>query len=105
MITIQPVDVENAVAGSDVIFTVSAMGGELSYRWFRNEDDLENTPFRYAGTDSNSLTVFSVNDPDDEGMYKVIIGNLAGTAMSEYAMLTIGRFVYVLYNFCLLLTE
>ncbi len=93
MISSHPMDLVNVSAGIDVSFSVTATGGELVYQWMKDGVDIFNTPFRYTGTDSNSLTVLSVNDPDDEGAYSVTVGNVAGTVPSNEATLSIGKYI------------
>ncbi len=82
----------NVNAGIDVSFSVTATGGELVYQWMKDGVDIFNTLFKYTGTDSNSLTVLSVNDPDDEGTYSVTVGNAAGTTPSNAATLSISKY-------------
>ncbi len=85
-------DLVNVNAGIDVSFSVNAMGGEqLVYQWMKDGVDIVNTQLKYTGTDSNSLTVLSVNDPDDEGAYSVTVGNPAVTVTSNNATLSIGK--------------
>ncbi len=91
MISSHPTNMLNVNAGTDVSFSVTAMGGELVYQWMKDGVDIVNTQFKYTGTDSNSLTVLSVNDPDDEGAYSVTVGNAAVTVTSNNATLSIGK--------------
>ncbi len=78
-------------AGSDVSFSVTATGGELVYQWMKDGVDIFNTPFKYVGTNTSTLTVLSVNDPDDEGAYSVTVGYAAGKLSSNESMLSIGN--------------
>ena len=105
MISSHPMDLVNVNAGIDVSFSVTAIGGELVYQWMKDGVDIVNNQLKYTGTDSNSLTVLSVNDPDDEGAYSVTVGNTAVTVTSNNATLSIGKSdvhacMHVLANNC-----
>ncbi|XP_064407236.1 sushi, von Willebrand factor type A, EGF and pentraxin domain-containing protein 1-like isoform X2 [Halichondria panicea] len=89
MISSHPMDLVNVNAGTDVSFSVNATGDELVYQWMKDGVDIFNTPFKYVGTNTSNLTVLSVNDPDDEGIYLVTVGNAAGTVPSNETTLSI----------------
>ncbi len=91
MISSHPMDLVNVSAGIDVSFSVTATGGELVYQWMKDGVDIFNTPFKYVGTNTSNLTVLSVNDPDDEGIYLVTVGNAAGTVPSNETTLSISK--------------
>src|SRR4030095_6391503 len=68
--------------GSDVTFSVTATGTEpLRYRWRRNGVTL-------PGATNSSLTLFSVTS-SNAGNYSVIVTNIAGSAISSNAVLTV----------------
>ncbi len=91
MISSHPMDLVNVNAGTDVSFSVNATGDELVYQWMKDGVDIFNTPFKYVGTNTSNLTVLSVNDPDDEGIYLVTVGNAAGTVPSNETTLSISK--------------
>ena len=91
MISSHPMDLVNVRAGTDVSFSVNATGDELVYQWMKDGVDIFNTPFKYVGTNTSNLTVLSVNDPDDEGIYLVTVGNAAGTVPSNETTLSISK--------------
>jgi hypothetical protein len=68
--------------GSDVTFSVTATGTQpLRYRWRRNGVTL-------PGATNSSLTLFSVTS-SNAGNYSVIVTNIAGSAISSNAVLTV----------------
>ncbi len=92
MITSHPTNL-NVNAGTDVSFSVTATGGVLVYQWMKDGVNIFNTPFKYTGTNSSSLIVLSVNDPDDEGIYSVTVNNTHGTVPSNESTLSIGKYI------------
>lgn len=69
-------------AGGNVLFTVAATGSApLAYQWHFNGGDI-------AGATDSSYTRTNVQSADS-GSYTVIITNLAGTATSDAAELTV----------------
>ena len=81
----------NVKAATDVTFTVVASGGSLLYQWQKNGVDISDTPLKYSGTETDTLTVINVHDPEDEGAYSVVVANTAGSTDTEAGMLTIGK--------------
>ena len=82
-ITTQPQDQTNILPGATATFNVVASGsGTLNYQWYYNT----NTVLTNA-TDS-TLTINNVQT-NDEGVYSVVINNLAGMATSSNAVLTV----------------
>jgi len=80
-IRIQPQSM-HVVAGKDVTFSVEAAGAEpLSYQWTFNE-------LKMAGA-TNPLVKLASVTAREQGEYRVIISNSAGTAMSQAAALTV----------------
>ena len=93
VITTQPSDQLDVNAATDVTFMVAATGGfGMSYQWQKDGVFLTDTPFKYTGANSNTLTVINVHNPTDEGSYSVIVSNNEPTSVtSDDAMLTIGE--------------
>ena len=80
-ITLQPTHKE-ANVGSLVEFSAGASGSPpLSYQWQFNGGDL-------AGQTSATLSIPSV-DIGNEGLYKVLVSNIEGVAVSNEVMLTV----------------
>ncbi|HNX34903.1 MAG TPA: immunoglobulin domain-containing protein [Kiritimatiellia bacterium] len=69
--------------GASATFGVTATGTlPLSYRWFRNGAPL-------AGLSSNSYTVGAASYADNGAVYSCTVSNVAGTATSSNAVLTV----------------
>lgn len=80
-ITTQPLS-RTVVVGSNVTFSVVATGtAPLSYQWLLGGGAI-------AGATASSYTRMNVQ-PADAGTYSVVITNLAGTATSANALLTV----------------
>lgn len=78
----QPQD-QTALPGGSATFSVVAGGSEpLSYQWYYNT----NTPVANAADPTLTLTNVQVSDA---GAYSVVVSNLAGTATSSNAVLTV----------------
>ena len=75
--------------GVDVVFSVEATGDGLIYRWQKYSVDIIDAAGAYMGTDTAMLTVLSVTDPNDEGTYRVLVGNSVGIVTSNEVMLSI----------------
>ncbi len=70
--------------GSDATFTVSALGGTLTYQWRFNGTDIEDeTSSAYTLSDAESA---------DTGSYDVIVGNNFGSVTSLTAVLSVSPF-------------
>jgi hypothetical protein len=81
-ITTQPVS-RSVTAGTNVSFTVAASGtAPLSYQWRLNGANL-------AGATSATLTLTSVTTGQSGGSYSCLVSNVAGTATSSVAVLTV----------------
>ena len=89
MITIQPLSLPSAPEGEDATFTVEASGLMLSYQWQKDGIPIENTEDTYSGTQSETLRVLSVTEPDDNGMFRVVVTNPTGSVTSTPATLTV----------------
>jgi len=79
-ITTQPEDV-NTSAGSDVSFTVSANGADLTYQWRKNTTDI-------SGATDATYTINNVQ-VSDAGDYDVIVNGTCGNLTSEAATLSV----------------
>jgi hypothetical protein len=86
-ISAQPIATTNAV-GSNAVFSVTATGASLAYKWLKNSAVIADTT-KYIGTNSASLTVSNLVAATDGGNYSVIITNLAGSVTSSVAALTV----------------
>ncbi len=81
-ITMQPSDATRAV-GAAVTFDVIAAGSApLSYQWQRNGTDI-------SGATSSSYTISSVQPANQGDEYTVVVTNVAGSATSGAATLTV----------------
>ena len=97
--TIHPQDVKDVVPGKPVTFTAQATGTEpLNYQWEWKlaTDDGEWQPCdvgRFPGAENSTLTIPSVHE-FNEGSYRCIITNCAGTQTSNSAELSVGKSMY-----------
>jgi hypothetical protein len=81
-ITTQPVS-RTVMAGTNVSFTVVASGtAPLSYQWRLNGANI-------AGATSATLTLSNVTTGQSGGTYSCLVSNVAGTATSSAAVLTV----------------
>ena len=81
-IVTQPTN-QTAVAGANVSFSVSASGSApLSYQWFFNQTN------PLSSATSQTLTLTNVQ-PADAGAYSAVVTNLAGSATTSNATLTV----------------
>jgi len=82
-ITSQPQDQLNVLPGGTAMFSVAASGSEpLSYQWYYNNSTL------LTGATDSTLTIANVQMAN-AGNYSVIVNNVAGSATSSNAILTI----------------
>ena len=85
-ITTQPVS-RTVTAGTNVSFTIAATGtAPLSYQWRLNSVDV-------GGATSSTLTLTSVTTGQSGGSYSCFVSNVAGTATSSAATLTVNAAV------------
>ena len=78
------------VPGSDVNFSVTATGTEpLSYQWLKDGVNLTDGD-RIKGASTSTLSITAVQK-SDEGRYRSVVTNTAGTDTSEPATLEIGK--------------
>ena len=88
-VTVHPADQTNVAPGSDVTFSVTATGtAPLSYQWQKDGVNL-NDGGRISGATTATLTITGVTE-SDEGGYRCVVTNSAGTATSNTATLTVG---------------
>ena len=92
-ITQQPSDQLNVVPGSTVRFTVTATTdfGTLTYKWQRDDADLDPLPDGVSGETTNTLTITSFQERH-KGMYTCIVSNAVGESTSKPAQLTIRKY-------------
>jgi hypothetical protein len=87
VITLQPTN-QSAIVGSTVTFAISATGtGPLSYQWQMDGTNLADGG-QFVGSISNVFTISNLQ-PTNSGTYTVIVTNIAGSATSSNAVLTI----------------
>ncbi|HEX3799826.1 MAG TPA: S8 family serine peptidase [Verrucomicrobiae bacterium] len=80
-ITTQPTNIIGLV-GTNVMFLVSAGGtSPFAYQWVFESNNI-------AGANSNILTLTNIQNPQ-EGNYWVVVSNIAGSATSSVAVLTV----------------
>ena len=88
-VTVHPADQTNVAPGSDVTFSVTATGtAPLSYQWQKDGVNL-NDGGRISGATTATLTITGVTE-SDEGGYRCVVTNSAGTDTSNTATLTVG---------------
>ena len=88
-VTAHPVDQTDVAPGSDVTFSVTATGTKpLSYQWQKDGVNLSDGG-RISGATTATLTITGVTE-SDEGGYRCVVTNSAGTATSNTATLTVG---------------
>ena len=87
LIATQPVN-QSVLEGASAVFTVTATGGQpLAYQWQANGTNLTEGA-NVTGSTSTNLTLSNVSAAN-VGTYTVIVTNLAGTAVSSNASLTL----------------
>ena len=98
--TVHPVDQTNIVPGSDVSFSVTATGtAPLSYQWQKDGVDITDGG-SITGATTATLTITGVME-SDEGGYRCVVTNIAGTDTSNNAMLTVGmlKLLFMIENY------
>ncbi len=98
MITIQPLSLPSAPESEDATFTVEASGLMLSYQWQKDGVPIVDTENTYSGTQSETLRVLSVTEPDDNGMFTVVVSNPTGSVTSMPATLTVCKLITLRSN-------
>ena len=99
-ITTQPIDQLLVTFGTDVTFSVEATGDALMYHWQKDGVDINDAVDTYMGTDTTMLTVLNVTDPDDEGVYQVVVANAVGIVTSDEGRLTIREYSNCTQHVC-----
>ena len=95
-ITSHPQDLKDAVPGKSVMFSTEGSGTEtLNYQWewkqAINDDEWQSCDVeRFPGADSSTLTIPSVQK-SNEGSYRCVISNCAGSQASNPAKLSVGK--------------
>ena len=95
-ITSDPQNLKDALCGKPVTFTAEATGTEpLNYQWEWKQaiDDDEWQPCdgeTFTGAASSRLTILSVQK-SNEGSYRCVISNCAGSQTSNPAKLSVGE--------------
>ena len=78
-------DQEGIIPGSNVSFTVVAVGGLLSYQWSRNGVEIE-------GATQATLTLVNVTNADED-TYSCFIYNRAGNITTDAVSLTVCKYM------------
>ena len=97
-VTTHPKDLKYVVPGKTLMFTAEAIGTEpLSYHWQWNpagkgggKEVWQSCDIAGSGGDSSKLIISSVQKPD-EGSYRCVISNYAGSQISKSAQLSVGK--------------
>ena len=83
-----PEDMFNVTPGTNVIFTVVAIGLRLNYTWMYGDGEpLSNR--RYVAV--NGTLTISIVQPADAGSYRCLVTNEAGSVTSQSANLTLSK--------------
>ncbi len=82
----QPADLA-LCPGNPASVSVSATGGDLSYRWQKGGSDLSNGG-RITGADSDTLEIAGVVS-GDAGAYRCVVSNLGGEVVSDAGVLDV----------------
>ena len=106
-ITTHPQDLKDAVPGKHVLFTIKATGTEpLNYQWewksTMDDDEWQSCKVEtFSGAESSTLTIPSVQK-SNEGNYRCVISNCAGSQASHPAKLCLSKNLTKLfyYSFC-----
>ena len=89
-VTAHPVDQTNVAPGSDVTFSVTATGTKpLSYQWQKDGVNLSDGG-SISGATTATLTITGVME-SDEGGFRCVVTNIAGTNISDTATLALGK--------------
>ena len=91
-IDVQPSDLLSALPNTDVQFSVMTTGNSPTFQWQKDGTAIMDGA-DYSGTTTNTLTIMSLTNPDDEGSYNVQVTNAAGTIFSDTADLVISKLI------------
>ena len=95
-LTNHPLDTKDAVPGKSLTLIVEATGTPpLNYRWewksaMKDVEWQSCDVERFPGADSSTLTIPSVQKCN-EGSYRCVVSNSAGTNISNSAKLSVGK--------------
>ena len=93
-ITFHPQELNDAIQGECVMFTIQATGTEpLSYLWQwkqAEEESEEWQPCPAEWCNDGTLTIPSVQK-SSEGSYRCIVSNCAGSETSDPAVIVVGK--------------
>ena len=88
--TVHPVDQTDIAPGTNVLFSVIATGtAPLSYQWQKDGVDLTDGG-SIIGASTSSVAIVDVME-SDEGGYRCVVSNVAGTDASNTSVLTVGE--------------
>ena len=87
-VTDQPADQIDISVGSNAPFMVTVTGSLLTYLWQKDEADISPDSTKYSGINTNHLIVMNV-DESDNGEYRCMVTNDAGTTTSNEATLQV----------------
>ena len=90
----RPKEIKNAIPGKIATISIEATGTEpLNYQWQHKTGDgrwLSCDVERFSGANSSTLTILSVHK-SNEGGYRCIVNNCAGSETSEFGTVTVGE--------------
>ena len=88
--TVHPVDQTDIAPGTNVLFSVIATGtAPPSYQWQKDGVDLTDGG-SIIGASTSSVAIVDVMK-SDEGGYRCVVSNVAGTDASNTSVLTVGE--------------
>ena len=91
-----PQDLKDAVPGKHVLFTTEAAGKEPLKCWWEWKPAMGDSKWqscdagRFPGADSSTMTIPSVQK-SNEGSYRCVISNCAGSQTCKPAELSVGK--------------
>ena len=100
-----PQEPKDVVLGEPVVFTIQASGTKpLSYQWqwkpAENGGNEEWQPYDVEGPDGTSASLMILSAQKcNEGRYRCIVNNTAGTKTSKPVKLIIGKSQYIYWLF------
>ena len=89
IITTDPTSQQNVVPGTSIMFTIEAIGSDLTYQWQWNTDNLTDGT-NYNGSTTASLTVMNITE-GDEGNFTCVVTNAVGSVISNAAELILRK--------------
>ena len=88
-ITTDPTSQQNVVPGTSIVFTVEAIGSDLTYQWQWNKGNVTDGT-NYNGTTMAILTVMNITE-GDEGNFTCVVTNAVGSVISNAAELILRK--------------